>query len=74
MFSHGHRVFVCLYSENWHSRCVTVLLLVLEILCSSTKLMFVLMLSALCIFHAYGCALSVYNLKLYVESMLLLSI
>ena len=38
-------------------------LLELEILCSSTKLTFVLMLSAWCVFHMSGCTLSVYYLR-----------
>ena len=38
-------------------------LVVLEILCSSTKLTLVLMLSAWCVFHMFGCALPVYHLK-----------
>ena len=35
-------------------------LLVLEIMCSSTKLTFVLTLCAWCVFHVFGCALCVY--------------
>ena len=38
-------------------------LLVPEILCSSTKLTFALILSARCVFHVFGCALSVYHLS-----------
>ena len=38
-------------------------LLVLEILCSSPKSTLILMLSAWCVSHVLGCALSVYHLK-----------
>ena len=41
-------------------------LLVLEILCSSTKLSFVLMLSTQCAFHAFDFALSVYHLRSHI--------
>ena len=41
-------------------------LLVLEILCPSTKLTFVLMLSAWWAFHVFGCDLSVYHLRSHV--------
>ena len=38
-------------------------LLALEIWCSSTKLTFVLTLSAWCVFHVFGCDLSLYRLS-----------
>ena len=38
-------------------------LLALETLCSSTKLTSVFMLSAYCVFHVFGCALSVDHLR-----------
>ena len=38
-------------------------LFVIEILCSGTKLTLVLKLSAWCVFHVLGCALSVYHLS-----------
>ena len=41
--------------------------LVLNILCSDTKLTFVLMLSPWCDFHVIGCALSVYHLKSHIS-------
>ena len=37
--------------------------LVLEILCSNTKVTFVLMFNAWCVFHVFGCALSAYHLS-----------
>ena len=38
-------------------------LVVLKMLCSSTKLTFVLMLSACCVFQVFGCSISVYHLS-----------
>ena len=55
-------IFVILPSKLTSTKhhCVS---LGLEIVCSSTKLTFVSMLSAWCVFHVFGCASSVYDLS-----------
>ena len=69
--SSGQSIKICIYCHLRNTgkmaftkhNCV---LFVLEILCSSTKLTFVLMLSTWCVFHVLGCALSVYHLRSHI--------
>ena len=49
-------------------------ILVLEILCSSTKNTSVLGLSTWCVFHVFGCALSVYHLRSQLVRLFTLSL
>ena len=59
----GYNHFLCLnVQQSGVHEAPLCVLLVPESLCSSTKLTFVLMLSVWCVFHMFGCALSVCHL------------